>query len=239
MAPLFFFIFALLSKRETLPPHSKAQIVTVVDISEYNCPEKVLGASNLQAAEDIAQPRLFGGGNDALINPNEMISPSAPRAKAVQSLPKPVSIRKVKPFPSSSNLSRRLASTSSTSAFKARTDNQSSLSLNRIDSSLINGDVSDIFVGRPGNLGDRDSLLIANASRRARQGHTQNNQKNLRSMQRIEYSDFVYPADKRECRQDMDYIVNQLSAKAEEARADLNKLEEEGGRTEEIYAKEK
>ena len=239
----------LLSRREALSPHSTVQYVTVVNKSDYDFPRKqlpaqvkkgfVLKASALLEAEQPIQARLFGGGNDALINPNEMFFPSVPRARVVRSLPKAESIRGLKAFPSSLNVSRRIPLTSSASALKAGTDNQSSLSLNRIDSSdLINVNVSDIFVGRPGNLGNRDSLLVADALK-ATKGNVGYNKTNLFNIQKIKgKSDLLNETDKAEWGQGMKTVLKKVCDECEEAKANLKRAQEEKASREYIKEKE-
>ena len=265
------FTSGLPSRRAALSPHFTVQYSHVGNRSHYDSPRKqvpapvkedfvlkasellaedviqllrqgfVLKASLLRNAEEGVSILKRGGGNLTLLDPNEIISYNVSKARGVRPLPKPESIRGLKGFPSSSNVSRRLAPTSSASAFKARTDNQSSLSLNRINSSdLININVSDILVGRPGNLGDRDSLLVADAYRNVIEGHTWQNQENLMRMQEItQFTDLVSSNDKMQWRRGMDSLVNERSFEVEDLIIDLNKLKGEEGRIEEIYAKEK
>ena len=239
----------LLSRREALSPHSTVQYVTVVNKSDYDSPRKqlpaqvkkgfVLKASALLEAEQPIQPRLFGGGNDALINPNEMFLPSVPRTRAVRSLPNTGTLRASRNSQSSLNASRRTPLPSSVSALRGRTDNPSFLSLNRIDpSDLINGKVSNIFVRRPGELGDRDRLLETDALK-AIEGHTPNNRKNLDNIQEIKGKSVVIKeTEKAEARQEMDNLVNKLLNEHKEAEVILKKLKEEKSTREEIKEKE-
>ena len=92
--------------------------------------------------------------------------------------------------------------------------NQSSLSFNRIYSlDFIHGNDSDVFVGRPGPIGDRDTLLVTDALSPVGDSadYRGYDYKNLLTTQELIWkSTILTEADKREGRKGIDDILNLL-----------------------------
>ena len=104
--------------------------------------------------------------------------------------------------------------------------NQSSLSFNRIYSlDLIHGNDSDIFVVRPGPLGDKDSLLVTDALSPGGDSadYRGYDYQNILTTQELKWeSTILTEADKREGRKGIDDILNSLYDDWDE----LNELKE-------------
>ena len=220
----------------------------------------VLTVSDLRAAEDIAQllragfvlkgstvitaEQAFylgnrGGGNEALINPNDIIYYNISKGRGLPLLPKPKIIQGLKAFQNSSNVPRRVGPTSSASAVKAKTDNQSSLSFAlrsiQLDSSpFING--VDSLETRNDRLSDS---LVPHALEAAKE-NVGFNIKNLANIQKIAPNSVILTEkDKIIRRQAINLVLKKISAEHKEAIADLKRVEEEKGTREEINTKRK
>ena len=231
------------SRQEQLPAKVKEgfRVVKVSDlrgakdIAQLLREGFVLNAITVKTAEKAFYFNNRGGGKDPLFNPNELKYCNAFERRSERPLPKPLSKRRLKGSESPLDVSRRLSS--SVRASKGRTDNPSSLLKITDSSEIFNEKVSSQFLGRPHKLLDWESLLPPEALA-AIEGHTKHNKENLERVQGIKGKSIIIEKDdKVKERQHMDDFVNELAAKAEEASAELRKLEEDQGSTEEINAK--